>query len=216
VDLSNVPGVGWLSRDQAISSANDWQDRYYADGNPIYALAGGAAKLWADHAQEVGTLAMATRGMARPTPEYMSDGTRMPFGFTTEQEFLDFSATLRAGLPAGVEPVFQGSSVTGIKASSGGGIPAGTPFDVGRLSDLDIGLVSEDLATKAALIDGVRIKTGPTRIGPFDANSPAAAQLGLSDLAAKLSAQAGRPVTFMLHDSMEGAYAQPSLFVPKP
>jgi hypothetical protein len=140
----------------------------------------------------------------------------MPFGFKSEQEFLDFSASLRAGLPEGVEPVFHGSSVTGVKASSSGGIPAGTPFDVGRVSDFDIGLVSEDFATQASLLDGVRVKTGPTRIGPFGENSPMGSQLGLSDLAARLSAQAGRSVSFMLYDSMEGAYSQPTLFVPKP
>jgi hypothetical protein len=121
---------------------------------------------------------------------------------------------LREGLPEGVEPVFQGSAVTGVKAVTSKGVPAGTPFDVGRVSDFDIGLISEDLATQASLIDGARIKIMPTRIGPFGADSPIGERLGLSKLAARLSAQAGRNVSFVLYDSVEGAYSQPSLYVP--
>jgi hypothetical protein len=71
-------------------------------------------------------------GGLRPTPIFTPDGLQIPFGFKSEQEFLDFSRTLRAGLPEGVEPVFQGSSVTGVKAVASNGIPSrlvrNTPF----------------------------------------------------------------------------------------
>ena len=153
-------------------------------------------------------------GNARPTPIFTSDGLQIPFGFKTEQEFLNFSRMLREGLPEGVEPVFQGSAVTGVKAVTSKGVSAGTPFDVDRISDFDIGLISEDLATQASLIDGVRVKTMPTRIGPFGADSPIGEQLGLGKLAARLSAQSGRNVFFVIYDSVEGAYSQPSLYVP--
>jgi len=154
--------------------------------------------------------------LARPAPTFMSDGTQMPFGFGTEEEYLNFASALRSGLPEGVEPVFQGSSVTGVKGSSSGGIPAGTPFDVGRVSDFDIGLISEDFATQASVIDGVRVKVQPTRIGPLSSTDPLAEPLGLADLASNLSSLAGRQVKFMLYDSIEGAYSQPTLFVPNP
>ncbi|HVZ46103.1 MAG TPA: LysM domain-containing protein, partial [Ramlibacter sp.] len=63
LNVPEIPGVGWLSQSQATSSAAYWQSRLdSSNGNPIYALAQGAAQLWADHAQEVGTIALSMRG----------------------------------------------------------------------------------------------------------------------------------------------------------
>ena len=118
-------------------------------------------------------------------------------------------------MPEGVEPIFQGSSVTGRKAITSKGIKAGTPFDVGRTSDFDIGLISEDLITIAAVTDLMKIKTGPTRIGPVKADSPIAEVLGLNELLVELSAMEKRKVEFNLYDSLEEAMkAQQSLIVP--
>jgi hypothetical protein len=225
-----LTGIGVLSYDLTTASMNrDWGAVAEMGGGLVGGFAlgkatsayGGYGVRWAPG--DIGTMPMQyQRGatsllnfdVVRPTPRFTSEGLQIPFGFKSEQEFMDFSAALRAGLPAGVEPVFQGSSATGIKAVSSGGIKAGTPFDVGRVSDFDIGLISEDLATRAAVMDGMRVKTMPTRIGPLDTTS--SAELGLGGLAERLSAQANRPVSFVLYDSMEGAYSQFSLFVPKP
>jgi hypothetical protein len=62
LNVPDLPGGGWLSQSQAVSSAQYWQERLDSTGNPIYALAQGASNLWADHAQEVGTVAMSIRG----------------------------------------------------------------------------------------------------------------------------------------------------------
>lgn len=225
-----LTGIGVASYDLTTASMNrDWGTVAEMGGGLLGGFAlgkatssyGGYGVRWAPG--DLGAMPMRSQRGAtslldfefvRPTPKFTSEGLQIPFGFRSEREFMDFSSALRAGLPPGVEPVFQGSSVTGVKAVSSGGIKAGTPFDKGRISDFDIGLISEDLATQAALLDGVRVKTLPTRVGPLDANS--SARLGLGNLAERLRLQAGRPVNFVLFDSMEGAYSQPSLFVPKP
>ncbi|MGE4240197.1 LysM peptidoglycan-binding domain-containing protein [Ramlibacter sp.] len=56
----DLPGVGWLSRSQAASSAQYWAGRMDATGNVLYAIPQGVATLWADHADEVG-MALSTR-----------------------------------------------------------------------------------------------------------------------------------------------------------
>ncbi|MES9852671.1 MAG: hypothetical protein ABW170_12685 [Candidatus Thiodiazotropha sp. L084R] len=150
----------------------------------------------------------------RPQPIIGSSGQRIPFGFTNEAEFLKFSKMLRQGLPGGVEPVFKGSSVTGVKAMSSKGIPAGTPFDVARKSDFDVALISEDLATRASLLDGVKIKTQPTRIGPIGVNSDLAKHLQLNDLLMQLENLAGRKVDFTLFDSHKGGFRGETILVP--
>ena len=140
---------------------------------------------------------------------------QIPYGFSSGDDFVTFCNRLREGLPEGVEPIFQGSSVTGRKAITSKGIKAGTPFDVGRTSDFDIGLISEDLITIAAVTDLMKIKTGPTRIGPVKADSPIAEVLGLNELLVELSAMEKRKVEFNLYDSLEEAMkAQQSLIVP--
>lgn len=150
----------------------------------------------------------------RPKPLIGSNGQRIPFGFANEADFLEFSRVLRAGLPEGVEPVFKGSAVTGVKAVTSKGIKAGTPFDVGRKSDFDIGLISEDLTTRTALIDGVRIKTQPTRIGPIGIGSDAALNLELNDLLIRLEGLSNRKVEFNLFDTPKGGFKGETIVVP--
>jgi hypothetical protein len=53
IDETLVPGVGWLSREQAVSSSQTWRDKLDGTGNPTYAVLQGVADLWADHADEV-------------------------------------------------------------------------------------------------------------------------------------------------------------------
>ena len=136
----------------------------------------------------------------------MEDGTPIPRGFKSEAEYKAFVAKLRAGLPEGVEPVFQGSAVTGKSFRTG------KAFDVGRTSDFDIGLAGEGLfgkASDAASSIGLRVKDG-SRIGPFTAKNPAASDaVNLRSLQAELSTMAGRDVNFMIYDSLPTANRRP-------
>ncbi|MEM1256408.1 MAG: SpvB/TcaC N-terminal domain-containing protein [Cyanobacteria bacterium P01_H01_bin.21] len=116
-----------------------------------------------------------------------------PYGFKSFGQFRQFSQMLRAGLRrAGykdVELFFQGSAVTGRNSRTGVG------FDVNRSSDFDIGLASPSLLDSARNI-GVDIKGTGTRTAVL--NSAQIEALGLSDLQAKLSQQANRPVNFKI------------------
>jgi hypothetical protein len=128
----------------------------------------------------------------------------IPNGFKDAEEFHQFGARLKNGLPGGTQPLFQGSSVTGSSFKTG------KPFDVGRQSDFDIALVGRALFDKARAL-GIKAKDG-TRIGPLspqDLENP-----GLLGLRDQLGALAGRPVNFMLFDSIGAALKRPSVWVP--
>ena len=127
----------------------------------------------------------------------------VPQGFDTFDHFAAFASRLRAGLPDAVQPLFQGSSVTGVNR-------AGEPFDAGRRSDFDIALVGPALFDAGRSM-GLKAKDG-TRIGPL---SPQVLEaLGLLGLRDELSTLAGRPVNFMLFSSLDAALKRPSLWVP--
>lgn len=115
---------------------------------------------------------------------------------------------LRAGVGAGVEPVFQGSAVTGRNHVTG------QAFDAGRVSDFDIGLVDAGLFERADAL-GERTKTQPNRIGPVELGSDLARRLGLDETLRELSRLAGgRPVKFMLYADLGQALKRPSLMTP--
>lgn len=72
-------------------------------------------------------------------------------------------------------------------------------------------MVNDDLflsSIEAGSAGGFRVKTLPDRIGPL--NPSQSEYLGLSSLQQKLTAQAGRPVEFMLLDNLQGAMSGPS------
>src|SRR5262249_27585576 len=105
------------------------------------------------------------------------------------------------------QPVFQGSSVTGKSFTTG------QPFDIGRVSDFDVALGSPRLLERARAF-GIRLRSGGTRTGPLTAAE--LQKLGLAEVNAELSAQAGREVNFMIFQSAEAATARaPSILVPK-
>ena len=135
-------------------------------------------------------------------------GYVLPHGFKTVEEYHSFVNTLRAGVGAGVEPVFQGSAVTGKSHVTG------EAFDVGRVSDFDIGLVDKGLFERASVL-GERTKTEPNRIGPIEPGSDLRVQLGLDETLLELSRLAGgRPVKFMLYEDLRHALKRPSLMTP--
>ena len=133
---------------------------------------------------------------------YDDNGIPLPYGFKSIEEYNIFVNKLKSGLPDGSQVIFQGSSVTGLGHSSG------LPFDVGRTSDFDIAIVSEDLYI-LALENNFREKTQPNRIGPM--NERQLSLLGLDILAESLSEISGREVHFMLFESTSEAYKRPSL-----
>jgi hypothetical protein len=135
----------------------------------------------------------------------------IPHGFNSVDDFQAFGSTLKGGLTqAGYEDVtaaFQGSSATGVKFTTG------QPFDVGRVSDFDIALASRTLLAKAKELD-IPLRAGGLRTGPLRPED--LKLLGLSDLAAQLSQAAGRPVNFMIFDTIQTAINKgPSILVPK-
>jgi RHS repeat-associated protein len=147
-------------------------------------------------------------GMVSPI-DLPSSGAGIPRGFSSAEEFQAFSNTVENGLAdAGFTDVtvaFQGSSVTGVSHKTG------QPFDVGRMSDFDIALASPSLLAKAKEL-GIPLRSGGTRTGPL--NSEQLAQLGLSDLVAQLSQEAGRTVNFMVFNTLENVIKKgPSIYV---
>jgi filamentous hemagglutinin len=134
----------------------------------------------------------------------------IPLGFGSADEFAQFGSRLYAGLgKAGIDDVtaiFQGSSVTGKKFTTG------AAFDVGRLSDFDIALASRTLLQRAKEL-GIELRSGGTRTGPLKAID--IERLGLTELRQQLSEQAGRPINFMIFDSVESAVGRsPGIIVP--
>ncbi len=127
-------------------------------------------------------------------------GRTIPLGFADEEAFAAFAHDLTGGLrEAGygdVVPVFQGSSVTGVKYTTG------APFDVGRRSDFDIALASPTLFARAKAT-GARLRADGVRTGPLTDRDLAA--LGLRELRDLLRGSAGRKVAFMIYEDLDQA-----------
>lgn len=128
-----------------------------------------------------------------------------PKGFGGKGDYNQFVNTLNSGLSdagyRGTTAAFQGSSVTGVSFKSGRAF--------GSHSDYDIALGGRDIFSRAAAL-GIPLRSGGTRTGPLKAGQLEA--LGLSGMRAQLSGMAGRPVNFMIYESIEGAMARsPSL-----
>lgn len=135
----------------------------------------------------------------------------IPSGFSSAEDFARFGTDMRDGLSrAGygdVEPILQGSAITGQSFKTG------QAFDAGRVSDFDVALASPELLQRAQSL-GIGVRSGGTRTGPLSARDLQA--LGLQDLASELSSQAGREVNFMIYDSSAAATSRaPSVVLPK-
>jgi hypothetical protein len=129
-----------------------------------------------------------------------TSGGRIPFGFSNVDDFASFSRDVRSGLNkagyADAQPLLQGSAVTGRSYSTG------QPFDVGRVSDFDIGLASPSMLARAKEL-GIGLRSSGTRTGPLTARDLQA--LGLRNMQRQLSTQAGREVNFMIYGSVDDA-----------
>jgi len=135
---------------------------------------------------------------------------RVPKGFANAESFAAFGRRLRAGLRAAglrdAEPALQGSSVRGYSFRTG------ELFDVGRTSDLDVAIASPTAMSRAEAL-GVGLRSGGARTGPL--NPAQLERLGLGDVSRTLAKTLGRPVHFMVFESMEAAAARgPVIAVP--
>jgi RHS repeat-associated protein len=132
-----------------------------------------------------------------------------PLGFASPAHFAEFSATLSTGLGAagarGTTAFLTGSAVSGANFRTGSG------FDVGRISDLDVALVSTRLLNRASDL-GLALRGGGTRTGPLD--SSALKMLGLNSLQATLTKLAGRPVNFMVYQTEDALRRRGAAMVP--
>jgi len=144
----------------------------------------------------------------------------VPHGFITVDEFGNFGAAItRKMRGAGyddVQAVLQGSGVTGARAMSKPGIPAGTPFDVLKASDFDVALVSPKLLAKAKEL-GIPLRGGGYRTGPLWPGNLRAMGVGdlSDDLLKTLYQHEGRRINFMIFESMEEALKRgPSIRIP--
>jgi hypothetical protein len=148
--------------------------------------------------------------LAGTTPVLVHNTCGIPRGFASASDFESFGAKLKNGLAAAgygnARAAFQGSSVTGVKFTTG------AAFDVGRVSDYDVALGGEDIF-RAAEEAGVGLRGGGMRTGPLTGED--LAQLGLAGLRQDLRGMVGRPVNFMIYRSIESAADRsPSIMVP--
>jgi len=123
-----------------------------------------------------------------------------PLGFKSLDQFKYFGQSSKGllntrGYP-NAEVGVQGSSVTGYSASGSG------PFDAGRISDLDVAVVSPKLFEDAKAA-GVAVRDGHTRFALTPEN---AATLKVGDLAGRMANFAdGRKVNLMIFESRQAA-----------
>ena len=120
----------------------------------------------------------------------------VPLGFPNPESFASFGRQLYAGLNAAGYPdvyaAVRGSAVTGESFRTR------APFDAGRRSDLDVALVSPSLLQTAKDLR-IGLRSGGHRTGPLKDND--LRELGLPDLARKLSQRVNRAVSIMIYDS---------------
>jgi len=125
---------------------------------------------------------------------------KVPPGFKTQGDFFKFGAKLGSGLNRTYPDTV---AYLGGSGASGRSYTTGAPF--GPASDYDIALVGDSIfeaASQARVgLRGQRTRTGPLNAADLEA-------LGLSELAADLSALAGREVNFMIFQDAATANAR--------
>lgn len=132
----------------------------------------------------------------------------IPYGFTSKQQFQDFNSALCSGLKSASGVGGSGYCVSagvGGSAVTGSQYKRGVPFDEGRQSDYDIVLSDPGLLAKAEAM-GIPTYDNGLRTGPLDDNE--LRELGLYDLERQLTAKAGRPVHFLLYNSLVDDYSR--------
>lgn len=185
---AEAAGLFFLTGLLAMADAAQFGADPLTDGLTVVTGAAGARALGRGASRE-----LAVEGAARGRPG-------VPFGFTDATQVATFSRQLHGGLAeAGfpeAEAALQGSSVTGVKFTTG------EPFDLNRVSDVDIALAGDRMLDRAKEL-GVELRAGGKRTAPLDEQR--LKQLGLYELAQRLSSLMGRDVHFMLYGRLQTA-----------
>ena len=159
-----------------------------------------------------GTVGATARGIAlvaiAAAPELAALGagaTLIPLGFENSEQFEEFGSRLSAGLETlgitDARGIVQGSAVTGRSFRTE------AEFDIGRVSDIDLGIISPQLMERARAA-GVALRSGGTRTGPNPLPE-------LDALRAELSALlGGRPVNIMIFQDEQAASRAAGIDVP--
>ncbi len=128
-----------------------------------------------------------------------------PLGFINGYAFANFVFLVvnHPAMPDDANLVFHGSSVTGVS------FQGGQPFDVGRTSDYDIAIVSEELFKRSLSLD-VKTRSMSERTGELQEKDLRTLQIQeVSDRAHMLmgasSTKADRPVHFMIFKTLKEA-----------
>jgi filamentous hemagglutinin len=140
-----------------------------------------------------------------------ADCCDLPSGFVNENEFKEFGQDMFTHFEkqgyTNVRPIMQGSAVTGQSYRTG------EAFDVGRTSDFDVALASNELLDKAKAL-GIGLRSEGSRTGPLKPKD--LEKLGLSEMAHDLSKKYGRDVNFMIFDNVGTALKKaPSIEIKK-
>lgn len=175
--------TGFLARrgvDVAVGAASDASlDRHHTPGSMAAAgLTGGVAGGALDGAAQAYTAWRVST----------IEPTVISHGFDSVEEWQAFSAKLHDGLAAAGYPdaqaAVQGSGATGRSYKTG------MPFDVGRVSDLDVAVTGRGLLCDAEAT-GIEMRSGGMRTAPVPYRVQKA--LGVADLLKGLTADTGPP-----------------------
>lgn len=123
----------------------------------------------------------------------------VPLGFGSMSEFQAFGWETRSALArsgnADAEPYLRGSAVTGYNYRTG------AAFDVGRVSDYDLAVVSPRLLARAVEL-GVQTRGRGSRTEPLD--EPQMRELGLWETISQIRRKTGRAHSnFVVHRDTE-------------
>ncbi|OEZ54738.1 DUF4214 domain-containing protein [Duganella sp. HH105] len=146
-----------------------------------------------------------TSKLLSDTPKSQS----LPRGFNQATDFREFSGSLYNGLESvgynKVDAAFQGSSVTGRAHNY-----PNAPFDLGaKQSDFDIALGGQEIFDAAKSV-GAQIRGTRTQPLSIERTPGLLEKLELMELSRTLGNQAGRPVNFMIYQTIDQAVARSS------
>jgi hypothetical protein len=152
------------------------------------------------------------RGSVDPAADF-------PFGFFDRASFDQFSQKLKAVLPAedkGAALVMEGSGVSGRHFDRLVDMrPTGAPFDLGRISDYDIAIVSDLLLAKARE-RGITVSGNPLRTGPLTRTQLENLGLGALDKVAQAATREATGIPHAVHFVVVGSGQASTLRLPLP
>jgi len=162
-------------------------------------------------------LSLAAGAPARTTVNAAVD---IPFGFYDRAGFEQFGNTVHAALPASArdaELAIEGSGAAGRRFDRlVDQAHTGAPFNVGRVSDYDIAIVSDRLLEAAKRADIAVLKEIPPRTGQLRPDDIAALDLGELDRAAHEAVRAATGLPHHVHFQIVGSGTTNKIRLPIP